>query len=697
MNKEPIALYILRLLLSIGLLALVAMLYWSSLLVEEDLKAVNNNVNQLKTTVDTFRSELSQLEFSQSATTPKKAQKEERPRPHIDPTLANLLEEDPYFTTTLPKLLGPHFVPHGTFHFDTVGRPDNLHPFSNWAVVSAWTSQCSGSVSRVLTGKYETYAPDLAIKMEERINQTTQQPEYWIHLREGIFWQPLKKSLFSETLNLAPHFFEKHPVTAHDFKFYFDALMNPFNQELGAVAVRTYYNDMQEIEVIDDLTFIVRWKTKEIEHDGQKVYRAKYLAKQLTGGLSPLASFLYKYFADGTKIIDEENDPNIYRTSSVWAQNFTQHWAKNIIPSCGSWVFDGISERQIGFKRNKDHYNPLDNLVSASETQFKESPDALWQDFKSLQTDTYNLQPDQLLELDQFYQSDVYKEQVKQGKAIKRVDYLARQYSYIAWNQAKPYFKSRKVRQALTMAIDRQRIIRELLNGMGEEVTGTFFKNSPSYDPSIVPFPFDLDQAKRNLLEEGWADTKGTGVIEKIIDGKSVPFKFSLTYFVKSPISKKICEFVTTSLKELGIICNLNGVDIADLTAAFDDKSFDALQLAWSLGSPPEDPRQIWSSAGAKEKGSSNMIGFANAQIDAIIDALTYEFNPKKRLELYHQFDRILHEEQPYTFLFTPKSVLLYREYVQNVFIPAKRQDLIPGANVGEPQTSLFWLKQTSP
>jgi peptide/nickel transport system substrate-binding protein len=247
------------------------------------------------------------------------------------------------------------------------------------------------------------------------------------------------------------------------------------------------------------------------------------------------------------------------------------------------------------------------------------------------------------------------------------------------------------------MAIDRQRIIRELLNGMGEEVTGTFFKNSPSYDPSIVPFPFDLDQAKRNLLEEGWADTKGTGVIEKIIDGKSVPFKFSLTYFVKSPISKKICEFVTTSLKELGIICNLNGVDIADLTAAFDDKSFDALQLAWSLGSPPEDPRQIWSSAGAKEKGSSNMIGFANAQIDAIIDALTYEFNPKKRLELYHQFDRILHEEQPYTFLFTPKSVLLYREYVQNVFIPAKRQDLIPGANVGEPQTSLFWLKQTSP
>ena len=76
----------------------------------------------------------------------------------------------------------------------------------------------------------------------------------------------------------------------------------------------------------------------------------------------------------------------------------------------------------------------------------------------------------------------------------------------------------------------------------------------------------------------------------------------------------------------------------------------------------------------------------------ASLDQLEYEFDPKKRLELYHRFDAIIYEELPYTFFYTPKTTLVYRNYLQNVFIPAEQQDLIPGANVGEPQSSLFWM-----
>ena len=54
-----------------------------------------------------------------------------------------------------------------------------------------------------------------------------------------------------------------------------------------------------------------------------------------------------------------------------------------------------------------------------------------------------------------------------------------------------------------------------------------------------------------------------------------------------------------------------------------------------------------------------------------------------------------MHEEQPYTFLFTPKAALVYRDRLQNVFIPADRKDLVPGANVGEPDTSIIWIKET--
>jgi peptide/nickel transport system substrate-binding protein len=326
--------------------------------------------------------------------------------------------------------------------------------------------------------------------------------------------------------------------------------------------------------------------------------------------------------------------------------------------------------------------------------QFKDAPEAIWQDFKMGKLDTYELRPDELIEYENFLKSPMYQQQKAQGLAIHRLDYVDRSFSYIGWNEARVYFQSPAIRRALTMAIDRQRIIQQNLNGMGMEITGPFYRYSTAYDPSITPWPYDPMEAKRLLTQEGWYDSDGDGVVDKTIDGKKVPFRFTLTYYVRSPTAKAIAEYVEQALKEIDVICELRGVDITDLGGIFDDKDFDAVFLAWAQGAPPEEPKQLWASAGAKEKGSSNAIGFANKEIDAIIDELQYEYDLKKRTALYHQFDAIIHQEAPYTFLYTPKASLLYREYVQNVFLPVDRQDLIPGANVAQPQANIFWLKE---
>lgn len=695
MNREPIGLYIFRLAMGFGLFFFMAMLYWSSLLLEENTRSIGNQLSQIKNELNAVKQQISKgTPLSQASPSivhpPIQAT---QPPPHADPNFPNLLQPDPFYTATLPNMLGPNFVPWGTFHSDTIGKPDNLHPFNNFAETTAWYGMCSVAVAGTQFGKYESLAPDMGLKFEVRTNPKTNDPEYWIFLRDGVYWHPLDKAWFPSGFQLAPHFFQKHPVTSHDFKFYYDAVMNPSNQAPGALALRNFYEDIKEFEIVDNLTFVVRWKTKEVELDGKKEMRPKYLSKEWTGSLRPLASFVYQYFPDGKKIIENDQDPDTYRKNSVWAQNFAEHWAKNIIPSCGSWLFDGKSDQQINFKRNPDFYDPLAVLVEASETEFKDSPDGIWLNFKSNKTDTYTLMPEKVLEYNQFLKSSVYQEQEKNGSAIKSLQYLQRAYFYIGWNEAGPYFNNKKVRQAMTMAIDRKRIIREYLNGMGEEITGTFFKYSPSYDASIIPLPFDPLQARRLLEQEGWYDSQGTGTIGKQIDGKYVPFRFTLTYFVKNSLGKAICEYIATALKEIGIACSLKGVDMADLSSDLEDKNFDAIFMGWGLGTPPEDPKQVWHSSGAKAKGSSNSIGFSNEEIDKIIDRLAYEYDPKKRVELYHKFDQILYDEQPYTFLYCPKRTLLYREYVQNVFIPSQRQDLIPGANVGEPSSSVFWLK----
>jgi peptide/nickel transport system substrate-binding protein len=695
MARETTGFYFFRIFLSLLIIALLIMLYWSSALLEKDVKGMRDQLNTLEKSLNELRTDINKVQNRQKPSEDKSTEIETANRPHVDQSLPNLLTEDPFYDHTLPKLLGPDFKPQGTFHSATIGKPDNLHPFSNWAGVAGWINQCTVAVARLKFGIYETTAPDMAFKMEERTNQKTKKQEFWVHLRDGVFWQPLEQAWLPEGVKLSEHFFKKHQVTAHDFKLFFDALMNPFFQDPGAISLRTYLGDIEEVEVVDDLTFIVRWKHEEVKQpDGTVVFKKKYIATSLTGSLKPLPSFVYKYFADGTKIVEDDAAPDTYRTNSVWAQNFSQHWAKNIIVSCGGWIFDGMTDRQIRFRRNPDHYAPLEVLTENSEVQFKDSPENIWTEFKTNKLETYEIRPDQLAELQSFLKTDAYKAQEKKGAAINRLNYVGRSYSYIAWNQARPFFKSRKVRQALAMAVDRKRIINQFLNGMAVETNGTFYRYSPAYDDTIPFWPYDPLQAKRMLEEEGWYDSTGSGTIDKLIDGERKPFKFSLTYYVKNPTSKVVCEYVATALKEIGITCELNGVDIADLSAVFDEKNFDALNLAWALGTPPEDPRQLWHSSGSKEKGSSNAIGFANAEADKIIEALQYESDPEKRIQLYHRFDAIIHEEAPYIFLYTPKNALLYRQRVQNVFIPAERQDLIPGANMGQPDGSAFWLKE---
>lgn len=722
MNKEPIGLYILRYILSFAMLAFMAMLYWSSVLIEQDLKEVRSDISGLKSDLFELKSEtemrnqellqlikseqdrqselfkvllkspavkdLSYLELPEKAT----ISSGER----MDPTLKNLFSADPFYEKTLPGLLGPQFRPWGVRQGFTVGRPENLHPFSGWAQVSDWLNNCIPPLGTGLFGKYETLAPALAWRMEERKVPGGDGTEFWIFLRDNVYWSPLVQSHFPKEITLAPEFLIKHPVTAHDVKFWYDATMNRYNQEAGAVALRTYLSDIVEVRVIDNLTLAVRWKSQPVlQKDGTTVNKIKYSALNYTAGLfRPLPRFVYQYFPDGTKIVEDGSDPETYRHNSVWAENFREHWAKNVIVSCGGYLFDGMTDKQVRFRRNGSHYNPFDVLVEGLEVEIKESAESAWQGFKAGKIDTYILRSDQLPELEEFLLSPAYHEQERAGLKIHRLDYLSRTYAYIGWNEAKPFFSSAKVRRAMTQAIDRRRIIQQNLNGLGVEITGTFFYNSPSYDKSVEPWPYDPAAAKRLLEEEGWYDSDGDGIVDKKIGDELVPFRFQLTYYVKNSQTKAICEYVATALKEIGVSCQLNGVDIADLSAAFEDRSFDAIVMGWQLGAPPEDPRQLWHSSGAKEKGSSNAVGFANKEADSIIEKLDYEYDHAERIKLYHRFHSLLHEEQPYTFLFTPKSVMVYRDYVQNVFIPAERQDLIPGADVATPDPNVTYLKK---
>lgn len=671
-------------------LFLLGMIYWSHLVIEERLL-------QLQERVEALSLESKQLiQRAAPSLLPSL-------RPFIDPSLPNLLEEDPFITTTLPARLGAAFLPRGVVHMAFFGHPEHLHPFNHFHDVSNLHNLCVARVAELHVGQYEKFSPSLALKIEQRTvmgkaketlrnaEPNTEEPsteiEYWIHLREDAFWEPLDKKNYNTPL--AAHFLKRHPVTAHDFHLYYAAVMNPFISEPKAAALRSYLSDITHFEVKDPLTFVVRWKT------GGTPPKAKFNAYSLTAALTPLPCFVYQYFPDGTPIIEEQKI-EAYRTSSIWAQNFTNHFAKNTIPSCGPWRFKEMTEERIYLERNPNFFSPYYALAEAIDYRFEASFDTLFQDFKAGKLDLCHIPPTQIQQLDNFLACGLYQTQSKShGWTIHTMDFVDSAYNYIGWNQRTPLFSDRNVRLALTLAINRKRLIAQNLADRAVLCTGPFHCYSPAYDAKIAPWPYNPDKAQLLLHEAGWIDADGDGVREKQIDGKSHPLTFNLVYYSKNQVAKSITEFVAAELKKVGANCQPVGLEITDLSASFDDKKFDALLLGWSMGTPPEDPKQLWHSSLANEKGSSNAIGFQNAEVDALIDALHYEYDGTARQALYYKFHKLIHETVPYTFLYFPKARLAYRERVQNLFIPRERTDLIPDAVSYEPDVRFIWIEES--
>ncbi len=278
----------------------MAMLYWSSLLLEDDMKEMQLSLKTIEKEMARLRIDASKIQPSRPTQvslreTEPTIIKEEAAYP-------NLLHADPFYENTLPSILGSSFYPHGTLLTASFGVPSNLNPFTNWSTFAEWNALCNVSVAKQQFGKYETFTPYMALRLEERRDPLTQIPEYWVHLRDDLYWEPLKQSFFPSSVELAPWFFEKHPVTAYDFQFYYEAVMNPYIYEGQAVTLRTYLSGIEKFQVIDPTTFVVRWKTKEIEQtDGSMQPTPPYSSLSFTGALRPLASFVYQYLPDGTK------------------------------------------------------------------------------------------------------------------------------------------------------------------------------------------------------------------------------------------------------------------------------------------------------------------------------------------------------------------------------------------------------------
>jgi peptide/nickel transport system substrate-binding protein len=214
-------------------------------------------------------------------------------------------------------------------------------------------------------------------------------------------------------------------------------------------------------------------------------------------------------------------------------------------------------------------------------------------------------------------------------------------FQLIAWNVQRKIFDDKRVRVALTHALDRERIIADVLFGEARPLSAPFFPNMYGADMKIAPYEFDLDKATKLLDEAGYPR------------GDKPRFEINLIVS-ESSRGNTVNEMLAIFRRNLGSI----GVDLKvefmpspTFTDRMVMREFDAAYLGWLPDIPDPDPYALLHSS-VIPHGSVHA-GYANPEVDRLLDEARATTDRDERNKIYHQVHRILHDDVPYTLLYS--------------------------------------------
>ncbi len=528
----------------------------------------------------------------------------EQPRPsEASVATTQSAEQDDWAAGRLPPT-DPLAVPRrgGRVVVQITSDPPSLNPI----VDSDWTA------SRIVLHRlYQSLIKDdprdapryrMVPELAERWEVSPDGKSYTFHLRRDVRWH------------------DGHPFTAQDVIATFDKVQDP---QTKALHLRSYTRDLSSYRALDDFT--VRFELTQpyfLSLDGifaSVPIQPAHVLRGLTGAqyndasTNPLnrhpigtGPFRFVEWQAGQRIVLER---------------FEHYWGRS--PWLDRVLFRVVKDPAVALELAGR--GELDVLGVTAEQWWTMNSPALRQNFH------------------------------------RELDY-GNNYSWIGWNEQRPFFAGAEVRRALTMLVDRPGLIGGLLHGLARPTTCHFYWASNACDPSLTPLPYAPPRALALLSEAGWRDHDGDGILDK----GSVPFRFGLMIPASSPEAAKMATKLKEDFGRAGIDLRLQRVEWSIFVRRLRTHDFDACTLAWADSGPRGDPTQIWHSS--SREGGSNYVGFDNREADLLMDEARGTLDDERRDALYRRLGALLHREQPYTWLYVRPRLTLLRRSVHGAY-----------------------------
>jgi peptide/nickel transport system substrate-binding protein len=250
--------------------------------------------------------------------------------------------------------------------------------------------------------------------------------------------------------------------------------------------------------------------------------------------------------------------------------------------------------------------------------------------------------------------------QVVAHPELRLETFIPRFFFSAMWNTSRPFFAEKEVRQALTLAIDRQAIIETLHFGYGALAHSPFPSNSWPHNKAIEPWPYDPQRARELLASKGWIDHDGDGIIDR--DGQ--PFRFELMTNSENSLRRDLTVMMQEQLRLVGIAAEPRNMEFNALLAPLSRHEFDAVVTGVAMDTS-FNARFYFHTDAIKDGYNWGM--FDNPEVDRLIDEIAVQIDPQVIKPLFDRLQEILHDEQPVTYLYEGRRLVGIHESLHDV------------------------------
>jgi len=451
------------------------------------------------------------------------------------------------------------------------------------------------------------------------------------------------------------------PVLASDYLFTLKAVLNP---EVGGAAgqyrgLLHFIKDLK-IDPKNPKKFSVYVKGAFRSESGSGFY---VLPEHVYDPTSIMRNFELKDLADKKAFEKIKDDPRLKEFGTLLMD---AKYSRDIVESCGAYkLVSWTSDQEIVLEKKKNWWG---DKLAGKNPSLTANPDKLI--FKIIKDETAAItaMKDGSLDIVSSLTATGFDD-VKNGNLADKFNFITPVrafYSYMGINTKRPHLSDKRVRQAIAHVIDTDKIIETLQNGYATKIA-SFIQPDASYNNNkLKPIAFNIEKAKSLLAEAGWKDSNGDGIVDKMINGKRMELVVKPMSTSGATIAPALTSLIAENAKKAGILFELETMDATKMRANLASRNFDAWFAGAGFDLDDYDPYQLFHTDSDNPKGA-NRAGFGNAASDAIIKEIRETDNQSRRVELYHQLQEMVYDEQPIVFLYSPQDRIIAQKHLKNV------------------------------